>query len=252
MRLVVLIPTFNESKTIIKVLENIYLVLNKYKKKYKEIKEYKILILDDFSNDNSEIKIKKFINKKLGNKIIFKYIKSKLNLGKSTLVFNQIKNLNKNDIIFLTDGDVELPSSNVKYFLKKFFSKDVDLVCGTRKMNANNQSIFDYIFYLLGIKLTNFLVNFGYKNKVNDIHCGQKIFKFQNFSNFFCFRFSIDTELCLYFLKKKKKIYNISLNNYKRRGFKEGKKLKFTNGVFLIFQTIFLKLYYIFNINEKK
>ena len=39
MRLIVLIPSFNEANTIIKVLEKIYSVLNKNKKQYKNIKK---------------------------------------------------------------------------------------------------------------------------------------------------------------------------------------------------------------------
>ena len=123
MRLIVLIPTFNEANTIIKVLEKIYTVLNKNKKKYKNIKKFIILILDDFSTDNSEIKIKRYINNKNSNKIFFKYKKTKKNVGKSTLIFNEIKKLNHKDIIFLTDADTELPSSNVQLFLKNFFFK---------------------------------------------------------------------------------------------------------------------------------
>ena len=116
MRLIVLIPSFNEANTIIKVLEKIYSILNKNKKQYKNIKKFIILILDDFSTDNSEIKIKRYINSKNNNKIFFKYKKYKKNVGKSTLIFNEIKKLNHNDIIFLTDADIELPSSNIQFF----------------------------------------------------------------------------------------------------------------------------------------
>ena len=154
--------------------------------------------------------------------------------------------MNHKDIIFLTDADTELPSSNVQLFLKNFFSKKVNLICGVRKLNANNQKLYDYLFYLIGIKFSNFLINFGLKNKIYDIHCGQKMFKFQSFPNFFCFRFSIDTELALYFMKQNKKIFNLPLNNYKRRGLEEGKKLKFLNGVSLIFQTILIKFLSVF------
>ena len=246
MRLIVLIPTFNEANTIIKVLEQIYLILNKNNKKYKNIKKFLILILDDFSTDNSKVKIKGYISNKNNNKIMFKYKKSKKNIGKSAIVFNEIKKLKQNDIIFITDGDTELPSSNINFFLDNFFSRNVDIICGVRKLNANNQAFYDYIFYLIGIKFTNFLINFGFKNKIVDIHCGQKMFKFIKFPAFFCFRFSIDTELSLYFLKQNKKNFNLLLNNYKRRSLEEGKKLKFFNGVSLIFQTILIKFLSIF------
>lgn len=242
MRLVVLIPTYNEANTIIKVLEQLDSALNKNIKKYKNIKKFIILILDDFSTDNSEMKIKNYIDNKNRNKIIFKYKKAKKNIGKSSLLFNEIKKLKRNDIIFITDGDIELPSSNIKFFLKNFLSRDLGMICGVRKLDANKQAFYDYLFYLIGIKFSNFLINFGFKNKIQDIHCGQKMFKFTNFPNFFSFRFSIDTELALYFLKQNKKNFNLLLNNYKRRGLKDGKKLKFFSGVLLIFQTIFIKI----------
>ena len=54
---------------------------------------------------------------------------------------------------------------------------------------------------------------------------GKKCLHFKVFLTFFCFRFSIDTELALYFMKQNKKIFNLPLNNYKRRGLEEGKNL---------------------------
>ena len=60
------------------------------------------------------------------------------------------------------------------------------------------------------------------------------MFTFQIFLTFFVFVFQLIQNL--YFMKQNKKIFNLPLNNYKRRGLEEGKKLKFLNGVSLIFK----------------
>ena len=54
------------------------------------------------------------------NKIIINYKKSEKNIGKSQIVYNQLKGNSKN-LIFITDGDNELSPENIKYYLNIIF-----------------------------------------------------------------------------------------------------------------------------------
>lgn len=244
MDLIILIPTYNEEKTILNVVNSLQLILLKIQSKYPKIKKIFIYILDDCSTDNTIEKVILFLKKKKkNNRVLIKYKKSKINIGKSKLIFKELKKINKNNLVFITDGDIELSSTNIQFFLKNYFKKNVDLICGYRNLTLYNNKLLHYFVYSLGSKFSNFLVNFGYSNKIKDVHCGQKLFKPQNFSKFYCYRFSLDIELGLFFLRNSKKIYNLRLNRYKRRTAEQGKKLNFINGIYLIWQTIFIKIF---------
>lgn len=241
MYLNIIIPIYNEEATIYKVLENLSKTLEDNYIKNLGYK-IKVIILDDNSNDGSRNKIINFIYSRK-KKINFHYKKIKKNIGKSKNIFNQIKKINKNELIFILDADLELPASNIKKFLQAIIKTKSDIVCGNRLMKKNFQNLIKYLVFFVGIKFTNFITNLKYENKFKDIHCSQKIFKNQKFPNFYCFKFSIDTELCLFFLKNKKKIYNINLNNYKRRNSKQGKKLGIIQGINLLCQTLLIKVF---------
>ena len=76
MNLIILIPVYNEEKTIEIVLNKLLLTLNKVGKKYSQINKFKIYILDDCSYDDTANKIQKFLKKNSKNKIIINYKKS--------------------------------------------------------------------------------------------------------------------------------------------------------------------------------
>lgn len=243
MNLIITIPVYNEERSIDQVISKLLFTLNKIEKKYKQINKFIILTLDDCSNDSTKNKIQKYLKKKHTKRIVVKYKQSKKNIGKSKIIFDEFKRNSKN-LIFITDGDCELSPENIKYFLKYYFLNDVDLICGYRNLKLKNENFFQNYIYSFGSLFSNFIINLGFKKKINDVHCGQKLFKIQSFPKFFCFKFSLDIELGLFFLKSQKKIYNLKLKKYKRRNTHQGKKLGFLQGINLIWQTIFIKIYY--------
>ena len=129
--IVILIPCFNEERTIIKIC--------------KEAKRFgKVFIIDDKSTDNSAILLKK-------ERINF--LSNKKNLGyQNTLIkgFRYILKKFKNTRYILTmDADGELPAKNIPKIIKTIKRKKYDLVIGNRSnFNRFSENILDKIFRL--------------------------------------------------------------------------------------------------------
>ena len=184
--LIILIPSFNE--------------LNNLKKFIKEIhKRYKVLIIDDCSNDNTSAWLKK-------NKINF--IKNKKNIGyeqsliKGLKILSKVKKVEK---IITMDADGQHKIKHIKKFINVSNNKNPDLIIGSRKKkNRFIESIISKIFqmkYSLEDPLSGFKL---YKREK------LKEMKFDNFKNFFL------VDLVLEFIKKKHKVISINIETNKR------------------------------------
>ncbi|MBD1142967.1 glycosyltransferase family 2 protein [Pelagibacterales bacterium SAG-MED35] len=106
--LTIIIPCFNEKKTILKVINNI--------KRVKNIKK-QIILIDDGSNDGTREIINRKITKKI-DKIIF----HKQNLGKGAAIISSLKFI-KGNIVIIQDADLEYNPKDYNKLLKPFSNK---------------------------------------------------------------------------------------------------------------------------------
>ena len=127
----IIVPCYNEKKTILKV--------------YKRIKKYgKILIVDDHSIDGTR---KILIKKKI------KFLKNKKNIGYEASIINGMKHVLRNwkkvKFIITIDADDELLSQSVPLLLKNLLKNNFDIVVGSRnKLNRISEYFLKLIFNL--------------------------------------------------------------------------------------------------------
>jgi len=88
----IIIPCFNEKKTILKVINQI--------KKIKKLKK-QIILIDDASYDGTRNVIKKKLNRKI-DKVIF----HKKNMGKGAAIKSSLKFI-KGNLVIIQDADLE-------------------------------------------------------------------------------------------------------------------------------------------------
>ncbi len=145
-KLAVVIPTYNEAKTIIKV--------------YNQTKNIGIpVIVDDCSIDDT----KKILKKKKIN-----FISNKTNKGYEESIKNGFKFIFRKmpfvEHIATIDADLELPPKNIFYLYNIIKDKKLDIIVGSRtKLNRISEYILNFIFYL----------KFGLKDPIS----GLKIYK---------------------------------------------------------------------------
>ncbi len=159
--LIVLIPSFNE-------LHNLKKFITKLNK------SYKVLVIDDCSQDETSKWLKK-------NKI--SYLKNKSNIGYEKSLIKGFKYIIKNNntkIIITMDADGQHNFHNIKNFIKIYNKNKCDLVIGSReKKNRKIEEAISKVFYLkykLKDPLSGFkLYNFNTIKKI-DFHKIKKLF----------------------------------------------------------------------------
>lgn len=208
MTLSIIIPCKNEEDLIYK---NLYKINNQIKK---SIKKYEIIIVNDFSEDNT-LKIAGKIAKNFKNIIVknnkIKGLGGAINLGLKT-------STNKFVCIMMADLS-DNPRDLIKYY-KLISTNNLDAVFGSRFIKGS--TLIDYPLQKLIYNRTfNFLVKIFFVSDYNDFTNAFKIYKKQTLKQigpFISENFNIFLELPLKIIirKKKYKIIPISWRNRKK------------------------------------
>ena len=232
MKLTIIIPCYNEEKTIKILLEKI-LKLNYLKKQ--------IIIIDDCSTDNSLNEIEKI--KVLFDDIVV--IKHKKNLGKGAAIKSS-KNYISGDIVVIQDADLEYEPEDILKLIKPIINKECLVVYGSRVLNKNyfeNIQNFSHWFRILGNVFLTKLSNIINNQNLTDAHTCYKVFDSKVFNSVVLKEdnFNFCPEITTKISNKKINIKEISIS-YNGRDYKEGKKIKSIDGIRAIITLIKYKL----------
>lgn len=232
MKLSIIIPVFNEEKTVDKILRKVSSVKLQFFKK-------EIIVVDDGSTDGTSLKI----NKIKGIKKIF----HEKNLGKGAAVRSGFKAAT-GDIIIIQDADLEYDPADYKRLLKPILEKKAEVVYGTRLKNyplrlwGKNKTVLPS--HLIGNKLLTFITNILYGSKLTDMETCYKLFTKNALSGLKLQsnRFEIEPEITAKILRKRFLIYEIPIK-VTPRTHKEGKKISWRDGFRAIFTLIKYRFY---------
>lgn len=222
MKLSIIVPVYNEEKTLEKIIAKVQKV--KIPKVSKEI-----IIVNDKSTDNSQKIIDK-LKKKHKNIRSFKHEK---NQGKGAALRTGFKHAS-GDVITIQDGDLEYNPEDYKRLIKPILEKKTKVVYGSRMLGKATGFIITSHWY--GNKFLSFVTGLLYGKKVTDMETCYKMMtrdvlrSFNLKSN----KFDIEPEITAKILKKKYKIIEIPIN-YKSRGFEQGKKITWKDGIVAIY-----------------
>ena len=162
----IVIPLYNEEKNIEKLLSEINTSLKKYK-------NFEIILINDFSNDNT-LEVLKAIK----NKFIFTLINNSKNHGQSYSIHKGIK-ISKNNLIITIDGDRQNNPKDIPKLLEMFFAnKHVSMVGGIR-VNRKDSSV-----KILTSKIANFIRSKILDDDCHDTGCSLKVFDKNIFLSF--------------------------------------------------------------------
>ena len=216
MKLSVLIPAYNEERTIKTVLNSIFRL------KIKGIK-IEVVVIDDGSVDHTS----KIIREHSNNGLIF--IKHKTNQGKGVAIRSGIKKAT-GDIILIQDADLEYDPKYIPVLIKPILDKEAFVVYGTRLRVLPiffGKDRTPFLLHFFGNKFLSFVTTILYGSVITDMETGYKVFtkevirdiKIKSNS------FAVEPELTAKILKRGIKIVEIDIKT-KPRSYKEGKKIR--------------------------
>jgi len=230
MKLSIIIPVYNEEKTISVILDKVKnLTINGIEKE--------IIIVDDGSTDNSKNILKSHVSKEM---II---ICHKKNSGKGAAVKTGIKNAT-GDFIVIQDADLEYDPNYLISLLVPIQNATAKVVYGTRlkKMPkfAVNKNMPLFILHFYGNRFLSLVTSVLYGQWLTDMETCYKIFPRDAVKNMILRArgFEFEPEITAKLLKKGYKIVEIPIETIPR-GHDEGKKLNTVKDGFTAFWTLF-------------
>jgi len=212
MILSIIIPVYNEEKTIIGVLEKI-------KNNISDLCKHEIIVIDDGSTDES----KKLLEK---NKHLFdKLLSNDTNKGKGFSVKKGMLNASGSHIIF-QDADYEYNPAEFKKFEKLFIDFDADGIIGSRFIYSDYTRVHNILNKIANMIIT-FTFNILYNTTFTDIYSCYFAFKknLLNVDELKTDGFEQHAEILCKVIKKGNKFYEVPIS-YNGRNYSEGKKIR--------------------------
>ncbi len=212
MKLTIIVPVYNEEKTIAQVI-----------RKLKEVKlsvDKEIIIVDDASTDNTLNNI---------DKKGIRFFRHNKNLGKGAALRTGIRKAT-GDYIIIQDADLEYDPSEINKVLKPILQKKADMVYGTRLNRmphfTKEERTPRLFFHYLANRVLSFMASVFYQRWITDISTCYKIFPARVAKDLKLERNGFDmdnAELTSKLLKKKLRYIEIPIA-FSPREKKEGKK----------------------------
>lgn len=226
MLLSVIIPTYNEAKTIGKVLEQIFSLKLKT--------DFEVIVVDDGSLDSTPQ-----IVKHCGYPVI--YIRLDKNCGRGTAMRRGIAQA-KGDFILTQDGDCEYDPREYAAVLEPALSGGARVVYGSRILKKENK--YSYLRYYLGGRLLSWWTNLLFGTRITDEPTGYKLYcaSLLKSLKITSKRFEFCPEVTAKIAKKGIKIVEVPIS-YFPRSIEEGKKIRWRDGAIAIWVLLRVKLF---------
>tara|TARA_Y200000002_G_C22579243_1_gene620109 strand:- start:58 stop:756 length:699 start_codon:yes stop_codon:yes gene_type:complete len=221
-KLSIIIPVFNEEKTILQILKKI-------KESLSDESNYEVIVVDDGSRDNSLKLLEN--NKSLYNKLII----NEINKGKGFAVIKGIE-ASEGKYIAFQDADLEYDPIEFNNILKIFNEMDADIVFGSR-INYKNYTRSHNFLNLIANKSLTLYFNILFNCTFTDIYSCYLSFRRDliNTEKLKCYDFGQQAELLCQIIKKSNKNYEIPIN-YNGRSKEDGKKIRWYHFFSVIYQ----------------
>tara|TARA_B100000945_G_C20288320_1_gene552107 strand:- start:76 stop:768 length:693 start_codon:yes stop_codon:yes gene_type:complete len=227
-KITILIPCFNELRTIEKVVEKVI---------KSEISDKEIIIIDDCSTDGTKEILKSKIESKV-DKIIY----CEKNLGKGACIKTGIKHVS-GEIVIIQDADLEYDPIEYPKLIKPINDFKADVVYGSRFKGSEGKRALYFWNRVANYFLTVFSNIFTNIN-LSDMETGFKCFKTSAIKSIDLKEngFGFEPEVTAKLAKKNFKFFEVGIT-YQGRTYEEGKKIRAIDGIKAIFCIIKYNLF---------
>ncbi|UAY51471.1 glycosyltransferase family 2 protein [Ferruginibacter albus] len=221
-KLSIIIPVYNEAKTI-------HLILNKIRDvQLLNTIEKEIIIVNDCSTDQSEQAI---LSYKQQSELNISYYAHPVNRGKGAAIHTGIANAT-GDFIIIQDADLEYNPHEYNILLQPVIDGFADVVYGSRFMGGRPHRIL-FFWHTIGNKMLTFLSNMFSNLNLTDMETCYKLFRAEIIKPLELKekRFGFEPEITQKIARIKGiRIYEVGISYYGRT-YDEGKKINWKDGI---------------------
>jgi len=220
-KLSIIIPAYNEGKTIHQILDKI--------KKVDFGKDIgtEIIIVDDCSKDNTKEALETY--KKNNPEVDIQIYTHTVNQGKGSAIRTAITHVTGH-ITIIQDADLEYDPEDIKLMLDYYFEHNLNVLYGSRFLNKQNKH--SYSTFFIGGQIVTWISNILFLQKLTDEPTCYKMVDSELLKSIplKCTGFEFCPELTAKIAKKGVKIKEIPIRYYPR-SIEEGKKIKWYDGL---------------------
>ena len=213
-KIAVLIPCYNEAKTIEKVVNDFKAALP----------DSVIYVYDNNSTDNTAK-----LAKKAGAVVRNEYMQ-----GKGNVIRRMFREIDAQCYI-MTDGDDTYPAESAKEMVELILNRNVDMVIGDR-LSSTYFEENKRPFHNLGNSLVRKCINVLFHNKIKDIMTGYRAFSYGFVKTFPILSkgFEIETEMSIHAVDKNMYVENVIIEYRDRPEGSESKLNTYSDGIKVI------------------
>ncbi len=217
MKLSIIIPVYNEAKTILTLISRVEAI--DYEKE--------IILIDDCSTDGTQDLLQKYSERE-GFKVLF----HQKNRGKGAALRTGFAE-STGDIIIIQDADLEYDPKEYGVLLGPILDGRADVVYGSRFLGGPHRVMFfwHYLGNLFLTTLSNMFTNLN----LTDMETCYKVFTREVLDSLklTCNRFGFEPEFTSKVARNQFRIYEVPIS-YSGRDYSEGKKINWKDGVVAI------------------
>ena len=226
-KLSIILPAFNEAKTIHLILDKIKNVTlpNSIQKE--------IIIINDCSFDNTKVTIENYISKNLDLNILL--LNHDKNKGKGTAIHTGIAYAT-GDYLLIQDADLEYNPEEYILLLQPVLDGFADVVYGSRFMGGNAHRVL-FFWHTIGNRFLTLLSNMFANLNLTDMETCYKLFNTKMLQSIKLKekRFGFEPEVTIKIARIPKiRIYEVGISYYGRT-YEEGKKIGWKDGFHAIY-----------------
>ncbi|MGH7930936.1 MAG: glycosyltransferase family 2 protein [Candidatus Binatia bacterium] len=234
MKLSVLIPVYNEERTVEEVVRRVKAVpISK-----------EIILIDDGSQDQSRQILERLRreNERVADssselKVIFK----PSNQGKGAAIREALRHMT-GEIVIIQDADLEYDPRDYPALLEPIENGLADVVYGTRFAGGGSHRVL-FFWHSLGNRLLTLVSNLLSNLNLSDMEVGYKVFRASVLQGIEIksSRFGFEPEITMKLAKRRCRFYEVPIS-YHGRTYEEGKKITWRDGIAALYYMIRFRL----------
>ncbi len=215
MKLSVVIPVYNEMKTIDEIIRQVQAVPV----------DKEIVLVDDFSTDGTRDKLKK-----IGETPNVRVLMHEKNQGKGAALRTGFAAA-QGDIVVIQDADLEYDPQEYPRLMKPIVDGKADVVYGSRFLTGESHRVL-YFWHCVGNKFLTFLSNCLTNLNLTDMETCYKVFRREIIQSIPIEenRFGFEPEITAKVAAMRCRIFEVGIS-YSGRTYEEGKKIGWKDGM---------------------